>query len=92
LTSETLYILRWCIPDCADGVLASMDAAPLPDLDTLDRNALTALILANQKELGFIAASYENEFRSLQPKLNSHARRSPNTMKNCVPAVSRSNT
>ena len=45
-----------------------MDRAPLPDLDTLDRDALVALIRAHQEEL----ASQQDELRSLQTELDSH--------------------
>jgi transposase len=44
-----------------------MDAAPLPDLDTLDREALLALLVAHQVEL----RSHEDELRSLQAELES---------------------
>ena len=49
-----------------------MDAAPLPDLDALDREALLALLLAHQEELRSVAASHEDELRSLQAELESH--------------------
>src|SRR5271168_5297236 len=49
-----------------------MDAAPLPDLDTLDREALLALLVAHQEELRSLAASHEDELRSLQSELDSH--------------------
>jgi transposase len=49
-----------------------MDAAPLPDLDALDREALLALLLAHQEELRSLAASHEDELRSLQAELESH--------------------
>jgi transposase len=45
-----------------------MDAAPLPDLDSLDREALLALLVAHQEEL----RSHEDELRSLQAELESH--------------------
>jgi len=49
-----------------------MDAAPLPDLDTLDREALLALLVAHQEKLRSLAASHEDELRSLQTELDSH--------------------
>ena|ERR1039457_917791 len=49
-----------------------MDAAQLPDLDELDREALKALLVAHQEELRSLAASYEDELRSLQTELDSH--------------------
>jgi transposase len=45
-----------------------MDRAPLPDLDTLDRDALVALLRVHQEEL----ASQQDELRSLQAELDSH--------------------
>jgi transposase len=45
-----------------------MDRAPLPGLDSLDRDALVALILAHQEEL----AAQQDELRSLQAELDSH--------------------
>jgi len=45
-----------------------MDRAPLPNLDSLDREALLALIVAHQEEL----RSHEDELRSLQAELESH--------------------
>jgi hypothetical protein len=49
-----------------------MDAAQLPDLDGLDREALKALLVAHREELRSLAASYEDELRSLQAELESH--------------------
>jgi transposase len=49
-----------------------MDRAPLPDLDSLDREALLALLHAHQEELRSLAASHEDELRSLQTELESH--------------------
>jgi hypothetical protein len=43
-----------------------MDAAPLPDLASLDREALLALLHAHQEELRSLAASHEDELRSLE--------------------------
>jgi transposase len=45
-----------------------MDSAPSPDLDSLDREALLALIVRHQEEL----RSHEDELRSLQAELESH--------------------
>jgi transposase len=52
-----------------------MDAAQLPDLDGLDREALKALLIAHQEEvrtLAALAASHRDELRSLQAELDSH--------------------
>jgi len=49
-----------------------MDAAQLPDLDSLDREALLALFVAHQEELRSLAASHEDQLRSLQAELESH--------------------
>ena len=49
-----------------------MDAAQLPDLDGLDREALKALLIAHQEELRTLAASHQDELRSLQAELDSH--------------------
>ena len=49
-----------------------MDSAPLPDLDGLDREALKALLVAHQEQLLSLAASHENELRSLHIELDSH--------------------
>jgi transposase len=49
-----------------------MDAAELPDLDGLDREALKALLVAHQEQLLSLAASHENELRLLQIELDSH--------------------
>ncbi len=51
-----------------------MDAAQLPDLDGLDREALKALLIAHQEELRTLAASHQDELRSLQAELDSHLR------------------
>ena len=45
-----------------------MDRAPLPDLDTLGRDALVALLRAHREEL----ASQQDELRSLQAELDSY--------------------
>jgi transposase len=49
-----------------------MDAAQLPDLDSLDREALLALLVAHQEELRSLAASHEDQLRSLQAELEFH--------------------
>jgi chromosome segregation ATPase len=49
-----------------------MDAARLPDLDSLDREALRALLVAHREELRSLAASHEDRLRSLQAELESH--------------------
>jgi chromosome segregation ATPase len=49
-----------------------MDAAQLPDLDGLDREALKALLIKHQEELLSLAASHEDELRSLETELDSH--------------------
>jgi transposase len=49
-----------------------MDAAQLPDLDGLDREALKALLIQHQEELRSLAASHEDELRSLEAELDSH--------------------
>ncbi len=51
-----------------------MDAAQLPDLDGLDREALKALLVAHREELRSLAASHEDELRSLHAELESHRR------------------
>ena len=49
-----------------------MDAAQLPDLDGLDREALKALLVAHREELRSLAASHEDELRSLHAEIESH--------------------
>ncbi len=48
-----------------------MDAAQLPDLDTLDREALKALIRFHQEELSSLLAARDGEFRRLEAELDS---------------------
>jgi DNA repair exonuclease SbcCD ATPase subunit len=48
-----------------------MDSDPLPDLGGLDREALKALLVARQEQLLSLAASHENELRSLEAELES---------------------
>ena len=49
-----------------------MSREPLPDLDSLDRDALAALILAQQEQLTAARAAQEEELRSLRAELDSH--------------------
>ena len=49
-----------------------MSREPLPDLDSLDRDALAALILAQQEQLTASRAAQEEELRSLRAELDSH--------------------
>ena len=49
-----------------------MDRASLPDLDTLDREALIALVLANQERLKSLAAARDEELRRLEAELEIH--------------------
>lgn len=48
-----------------------MDCAPLPDLNTLDRDALVALVRAHQEELAFLIADRDEELRRLEAELES---------------------
>ena len=48
-----------------------MDRAPLPDLDTLDRDALVALLRAHQEELALLIADRDEELRRLEAELES---------------------
>jgi transposase len=48
-----------------------MDRAPLPDLNTLDREALVALIRAHQEELASLIADRDEEIRRLEAELES---------------------
>lgn len=49
-----------------------MDRAPLPDLDTLDREALVALVLAHQEKLTSLVAARDAELRELEAELETH--------------------
>jgi transposase len=49
-----------------------MDRAPLPDLDSLDRDALLALVRAHQEKLVFVMATRDEELRRLEAELESH--------------------
>jgi transposase len=48
-----------------------MDRAPLPDLDSLDRDALVALVHAHQEELALLIADRDEELRRLEAELES---------------------
>jgi transposase len=49
-----------------------MSRQPMPDLDSLDHDALAALILAQQEQLAALGAAQEEELRSLRAELDSH--------------------
>ncbi len=49
-----------------------MSREPLPDLDSLDRDALAALIFAQQEHLTAARAAQEEELRKLRAELDSH--------------------
>ena len=49
-----------------------MDRAPLPDLNTLDREALVALVLAHQEELSSLLTARDEELRRLEAELETH--------------------
>jgi transposase len=49
-----------------------MDRAPQPDLDSLDRDALVALIRGHQEELASLIADRDEELRRLEAELESH--------------------
>jgi transposase len=49
-----------------------MDCASLPDLESLDRDALVALVLANQEKLTSLIAARDEELRRLEAELDSH--------------------
>lgn len=48
-----------------------MDRAPLPDLDSLDRDALVALVGAHQAELASLIADRDEELQRLEAELES---------------------
>src|ERR1035438_2621706 len=48
-----------------------MDAAQLPDLDTLDREALKALLRSHQEDLSSLLATRDEELRRLEAELES---------------------
>jgi transposase len=50
----------------------SMDRAPLSDLDSLDRDALLALFIAQQEKLDSLIADRDAEVRRLEAELDSH--------------------
>ena len=49
-----------------------MDRASQPDLETLDREALVALILSHQEELTSLVAARDEELRRLEAELQTH--------------------
>jgi hypothetical protein len=49
-----------------------MDRAPLPDLDSLDRDALLALVRAHQEKLDVLITTRDEELRRLEAELESH--------------------
>jgi transposase len=49
-----------------------MDRAPLSDLDSLDRDALLALFIAQQEKLDSLIADRDAEVRRLEAELDSH--------------------
>ncbi len=49
-----------------------MDGAPLPDLDSLDRDALLVLYRAQQENLDAMLAAHEQELCRLEAELDSH--------------------
>ena len=67
-----------------------MDAAQLPDLDTLDREALKALIRSHQEELSSQLAARDEELRRLEAELESQRKILSEQSQDCVQAASRS--
>lgn len=49
-----------------------MDRAPLSDLDSLDRDALVALVLGHQEKITSLIAARDEELRRLEAELDSH--------------------
>jgi len=49
-----------------------MSREPLPDLDSLDRDTLAALVVAQQQQLMALSAAQEEQLRSLRTELDSH--------------------
>lgn len=49
-----------------------MSREPLPDLDSLDRDTLAALVLAQQQQLIALSAAQEEQLRSLRTELDTH--------------------
>ena len=49
-----------------------MDRTPLPDLNSLDREALLALIRAQQEEYASLMAAQDEEIRRLEAELEAH--------------------
>jgi hypothetical protein len=52
-----------------------MDRAPLPDLNSLDREDLLALFMAQQEQLDSLIADRDAEIRRLGAELDSHRQR-----------------
>ena len=48
-----------------------MDGAPLPDLDSLDRDALLDLIRTHEQQQASLAAAYDEEIRRLEAELDA---------------------
>ena len=48
-----------------------MDGAPLPDLDSLDRDALLDLIRTHEQQQASLVAAYDEEIRRLQAELDA---------------------
>ena len=48
-----------------------MDHTPLPDLDSLDREALLDLIRAHEQQQALLAAAYDEEIRRLEAELDT---------------------
>jgi transposase len=49
-----------------------MSREPLPDLDSLDRDALAALVHAQQEQLAALSVAQEEQLRSLRAELDAH--------------------
>jgi hypothetical protein len=55
-----------------------MDRAPLPDLESLDRDAQVALVRAHQAELASLIADRDEELQRLEAELESQRQTVPN--------------
>ena len=69
-----------------------MDRAPLPDLNSLDREDLLALFIAQQEQLDSLISDRDEEIRRLEAELDPTDRHSPIRLMSCAPAASGSNT
>ena len=49
-----------------------MDCAPVSDLDSMDRDALVAIYLAQQQKLTSLISAQDEELRRLEAELESH--------------------